>query len=108
MAWSKVGLLDEYDRNARLKPALLAILPASLLITSLGSGFTTAAGLLAGSLTAVGFTYVLAEFGRDWGKQKEPYLFALWGGKPTVAKLRHLNKSINPTRLSAITTLRAA
>jgi hypothetical protein len=99
MAWPKVGLLDEYDRNARLKPALLAILPASLLITAVGAGFSTAAGLLAGPLTAVGFTFVLAEIGRDWGKRKQADLFTLWGGMPTTVKLRHASKAINPHTL---------
>jgi hypothetical protein len=99
MPWQKSGLLDEYDRNARLKPALLTILPASLLITALGSGYSTAIGVLMGPMTAVGFTYVLAEIGREWGKLKQPRLFALWGGKPTTVKLRHANSTINPLTL---------
>jgi hypothetical protein len=98
-AQTSKGILDEYDRNARLKPALLAILPASLTIAGLGTGFSAAAGVLSGSLTAIGFTYVLAQFARDWGKRKEPYLFSLWDGKPTTAKLRHRNSTVNPHTL---------
>jgi hypothetical protein len=93
------GILDEYDRNARLKPALLVILPASLTIAGLGAGFSVAGGVLSGSLTAIGFTYVLAQFARDWGKRKEPQLFSAWDGKPTTAKLRHRNPSVNPHTL---------
>src|SRR6266852_6401889 len=89
------GPLDEYDRNARLKPALLAMLPASLLVITLGAAYSTAVGVVAGPLTAIGFTYVLAQFARDWGKQKQPQLFALWGGQPTTAKLRHRNSTLN-------------
>jgi hypothetical protein len=93
---SKGGILDEYDRNARLKPALLTVLPASLLIAAQGLEFSKVTGLLAGPITAVGFTYVLAQFARDWGKRKQPHLFALWSGLPTTAKLRHRNTTLNP------------
>jgi hypothetical protein len=93
------GILDEYDRNARLKPALMVILPASLTIAGLGAGFSAAGGVLSGSLTAIGFTYVLAQLARDWGKRKEPQLFSAWDGKPTTAKLRHRNPAANPHTL---------
>jgi hypothetical protein len=92
---SNSGILDDYDRNARLKPALLVILPASLTIAGLGAGFSAAGGVLSGALTAIGFTYVLAQFARDWGRRKEPLLYSLWGGKPTTAKLRHRNPAVN-------------
>ncbi len=90
------GILDEHDRNARLKPALLAILPASLLITGQGVGFSAAMGVLVGSLSAIGFTWVLAQFARDWGLRKQPRLFTVWDGKPTIALLRHRNAVLNP------------
>jgi hypothetical protein len=44
--------------------------------------------------------FVLAEFGSDWGKQKQHYLFALWGGKPSTAKLRHRDGTINAHTLA--------
>jgi hypothetical protein len=94
------GLLDEYDRNARLKPSLLCILPASITIASLGAGFSAAEAILSGLATAAGFTYVLAQFSRDYGKRREPYLFHSWGGKPTTAKLRHRDGSVNPHTLA--------
>jgi len=90
------SLIDEYARNARLKPAFLVILPASVLIAALGFKLSVALGILAGPLTAVGFTFLLAEMGRDFGKKKESDLFDLWGGKPSTAKLRHRDASINP------------
>lgn len=86
---------DEYERNARLKPALLAILPLCAAATQFGltvSGFVAA---LAGPLSAIGLTFLLSEIARDYGKRKEPYLYKLWGGKPSVAKLRHSNSSLN-------------
>jgi hypothetical protein len=99
-AQPKKGLLDEYDRNARLKPALLVILPASLTVTALGVNVSAPVGVLTGSLTAIGFTYVLAQFARDRGKRKELSLFALWGGKPTTVRLRHRTNAINPYTLA--------
>src|ERR1700731_553333 len=96
MLRSKGGILDEYDRNARLKPALLTVLPASFLIAAQGLGFSKALGVLAGPISAVGFTYILAQFARDWGKRKQPHLFALWGGPPSTVKLRHRDTTLNP------------
>jgi hypothetical protein len=93
---SKSYTLDEYDRNARLKPALLAVLPIGLLIVGQGLRYSVVVGLFAGPLTAIGFAFVLAEFGRDWGRAKQGYLFSLWGGKPTTAKLRHRDMGLNP------------
>jgi hypothetical protein len=92
----KTGVLDEYDRNARLKPVLLMVLPVSLLIVTLGAAYSTAVSVLAAPLTAMGFAYIMAQFARDWGKQKQPHLFALWGGCPTTAKLRHRDTTLNP------------
>jgi hypothetical protein len=92
----KTGLLDEYDRNSRLKPALLTILPASFLVLTLGTTYSLAVGVLTAPLTALGFTYVLAQLARDWGKRKQMQLFRLWGGKPTTAKLRHSDATLNP------------
>jgi hypothetical protein len=90
------GILDEHDRNARLKPALLTILPASLLVTGQGVGFSAAMGVFVGSLSAIGFTWVLAQFARDWGLRKQSCLYTLWDGKPTIALLRHRNVVLNP------------
>ncbi len=90
---------DEYERNARLKPALICIIPVSLTVASLGTQYSVAMGAVSGPLTAIGFTYVLSELGRDWGKKKQKHLFDLWGGKPTTVKLRLRDSSINPITL---------
>jgi hypothetical protein len=96
------ALSDEYERKARLTPALLSILPASFLVASLGAQYSVAAGIVTGPLTAIGFTYVLAQVGRDWGKKKQPYLFTLWGGKPTIVKFRHRDGTMNPLTLQRV------
>ena len=86
--------------TARLKPALLVILPMSGAVGAIGLNFSVAMGAVAGPLSAVGFTLLLAQFGRDFGSKKQPYLYNLWGGKPTTAKLRHRDGRLNPYTLA--------
>jgi len=69
---------DEYNRRARIYPALLVLLPIIM-------------GIIV--LAWAGTGYFLANFARDRGKQKEPYLFKLWGGKPSTRILRHRSTS---------------
>ena len=92
------SLFDPYDRKARLAPALLCGLPlfvsVVLLIPEVGAIWAAVGGL---ALYCGGATF-LAQVGRDRGKALEPKLYATWGGKPSVAMLRH-----SDTRLSAST-----
>jgi hypothetical protein len=94
----KGGSLDfsnEYARNARLKPALLASLPVGLLALGYGLKSSVLLGALYGPLAAVGFTYLLAHLTRDFGVRKQEELFRCWGAKPSVIKLRHRDISLN-------------
>lgn len=92
---SNFDFLDEYSRNARLKPALLASLPVALIVLGYGLKSSVLLGALFGPLATVGFTYLLAVFTRDLGVRKQVELFRAWGGKPSVAKLRHRDTSLN-------------
>jgi hypothetical protein len=56
----------------------------------LGVALTAALGLL------------LAQLGRDAGRDSEPGLFARWGGKPTTRLLSHEHSTMNPNSLRAI------
>lgn len=85
---------DEYERNARLKPALLAIVPLCVVATQFGFSVSGVVAAFAGPLSAIGLTLLLAEIARDYGKRKEASLYERWGGKPSVAKLRH-SSSLN-------------
>jgi hypothetical protein len=80
---------DPYERQARLWPALLALLPLivllSLIYTAVASVITNVA-MLAGSC---GMLYLLSNIARDRGKSLEPKLNDSWGGKPTTQLLRH-------------------
>ena len=83
------SFFDPYDHKARLGPALLCGLPLFvsivLLIPQLGAVWATIGGLV---LYCGGATF-LAQIGRDRGKALEPSLYETWGGKPSVAMLRH-------------------
>lgn len=89
-------LLDPYDRQARLYPALLAISPVVLVAGCLygahSSPLTTGAAILA----SFGFLFWMANLARDRGKTLEPSLFAEWGGKPSIQLLQHSDSRIDP------------
>jgi hypothetical protein len=79
--------LDEYDREARLVPALLALLP--LVLAAVGLGFEKNAILVTvvGILLAVGLPMIVAKQVANRGRALEESLFAKWGGPPTTLAL---------------------
>lgn len=79
--------LDEYDREARLVPALLAVLPLAL--TAIGLGVQDNAILVSviAALLAVGVPMVVAKQVADRGRAIEATLFAKWGAPPTTLML---------------------
>src|ERR1700733_5702170 len=93
---TNLDFLNEYSRNARLKPALLASLPVAFIALGYGLKSSVLLGALFGPLSAVGLTYLLAHLTRDFGVTKQAELFRTWGGKPSVTKLRHRDVSLNP------------
>jgi hypothetical protein len=87
--------LDEYSRNARLKPAFLVVLPIALTVAVLGFKQSATEGTLFGLASSLGFTFLLSQLVRDRGKAREPWLFDKWGGKPSTAMLRHSDPRLN-------------
>lgn len=86
---------DQYERAARLYPALLALLPLLIVQLStsvLGKPLVTQLATLLG---ACGVTYLLANVSRMLGKTQENKLFQAWGGMPTTQMLRHRNELID-------------
>jgi hypothetical protein len=81
--------LDEYSRNARLKPALLTALPAALTVATWSSGGVTGWSGAWGLFVAAGGTWFLSQLARDRGKRKERELFEGNGGRPTELLLSH-------------------
>lgn len=92
-------ITDEYERQARLVPALIILLPLVLSVAAwipldlehLGS----AGALLAGYAVAA---VPLAQLARGPGRRKQVQLFAAWGGPPTTAWLRHRGSLNSVTR----------
>lgn len=80
---------DKYDREARLAPALMVLLPPILLVLVWFPGLRTPAAGLLTLLVAFGILVLLPQVGRDRGKRIEPKLFDAAGGKPSIALLRH-------------------
>ena len=80
---------DKYDREARLAPALLVLLPPVLLVLVWFPAVRSPAAGLLTLLIAFGILVFLTQVGRDRGKRIEPELFEACGGKPSIALLRH-------------------
>ena len=85
---------DPYERKARLKPALLALLPLIFLCISLFPEIQSIWPTIGGLVFYCGGTMLLVQIGRNRGKALEPSLFQTWGGKPSVAMLRHCDTRI--------------
>lgn len=93
---SKLGaLLDPYERQARLYPGLLCLLPALVMATALyGHQLLDLKGLVA-LVGAAGVAYLLGDIARSQGKAKEKALWTKWGGVPSVQVLRHRDETLD-------------
>ena len=90
---------DEYTRKARLYPVLIVALPLIVLAAALFPDGIPGGKMLSSLFMLCGGSMLFAQVGRDLGKRKEPWLFDLWGGKPTTRMLRHRDAS-NTEQLS--------
>ncbi|GIV04302.1 MAG: hypothetical protein KatS3mg015_3132 [Fimbriimonadales bacterium] len=93
MSVSFLVALDTYTRQARLKPALLVLMPSILALIAYYPEAITSWMVLPGLLGTCGMTMFLSQVSRSLGKKKESLLFDTWGGKPTTLLLRHRNAS---------------
>lgn len=87
---------DPYDRQARLYPALLALLPLFALVTLL---YGPKASALTGVLTiavSCGGLFLMTNLCRELGRRLQEKLYREWGGKPTTQLLRHRDGTIEP------------
>ena len=89
------SILDPYDRIARLGPALLCGLPLLVSLVLLIPGIGAVWAALGGIVLYGGGATFLVQIGRHRGKALEPELFRSWGGKPSVAMLRHTDSRLN-------------
>ena len=86
--WTRL-VLDPYDRRARVGPALWCGVPLFASGLVLIPGLGTVWSLVGGLVVYCGGAMVLVQVGRGRGKVLEPSLFESWGGRPSVAMLRH-------------------
>jgi hypothetical protein len=88
-------LLDPYGRQARLYPALITIFPVVLLIVVWFPALWSTWGALVSLASSFGLILLLSQIARDRGKRLESGLYKTWGGKPSVALLRHSDHRID-------------
>lgn len=91
---------DTYTLKARYYPTMIVIAPLCLLILSLAAGrFDLLKSLAAAVISGLGLGLLMDQTGRDRGRNKQPWLFEQWGGKPTTVYLRHRDSAIKaPTK----------
>ncbi|MYK33311.1 MAG: hypothetical protein F4051_16890 [Boseongicola sp. SB0670_bin_30] len=82
-------VMDRYDRRARLRPALFCGLPLVASLFLLIPQFGVIWGSLGGIMVYCGGSILLIQISRDLGKALEVRLYRSWGGKPSMAMLRH-------------------
>ena len=82
---------DPYDRQARLYPALLALLPVLSLVAVLYTSNISVLTRVVGIAVSCGGLFLLTNICREMGKHLEKKLYREWGGKPSTQLLRHRN-----------------
>ena len=82
---------DSYNFKARLQPVLLILLPIIIMLMLLLPEIESIRAIIVAIAVFCGLTTWFTQLGRDRGKKMEPRLYRLWGGKPSVAMLRHRN-----------------
>jgi len=86
---------DPYDRQARLYPALLCLLPLVALIALLYAPYVSAMTGVVSMAISCGGLFLMTNICREMGKRLEEKLFREWGGKPTTQLLRHRDSAID-------------
>jgi hypothetical protein len=89
-------LLDSYNRQARLYPALITILPVLLLVATWLPALASVGELAISIAAACGVLFLLADYARTKGKALEKRLLKKWGGWPTTAILRFRDDTLSP------------
>ena len=88
---------DRYNLNARLRPALLAILPGLIAIALVFPALYEVGNALLGLLVSCGLLFFLAQHARERGKKlEEAALESRWDEYPSVRFFRHRDQTIDP------------
>jgi len=86
---------DPYDRQARLYPALLCLLPLFAVIALLYAPNVSALTQVVTLAVSCGGLFLMTNICREMGKRLEKRLFREWGGKPSTQILRHCDSLID-------------
>jgi hypothetical protein len=87
---------DRYDRNARLKPALLVLFPLLLLTAVWLREVWTIATALLGVVVFCGLLSLVSRIARQRGRAVQKAIEKKLGGLPTTIALRHRDRTIDP------------
>ncbi len=85
---------NEYERKARLYPALLSLFPMIATLMLLYGPRVSALTNVVTIALSCGGLYLVTNLCRELGKRLEPKLFQEWGGSPTTQLLRHRDRTI--------------
>lgn len=86
---------DPYDRQARLYPALLCLLPLLALVALLYAPNVSALTGVVTLAVSCGGLFLMTNICREMGKRREEELFSEWGGKPTTQLLRYRDGTVD-------------
>jgi hypothetical protein len=81
-------MFDQYSRNARIYPALIAVAPAiaALMILFTWHGISVTSGVASVGLLAI--LYAMSDLARQRGRRFEPKLYQRLNGMPSIRLLR--------------------
>ena len=88
-------LFDTYNRQARLYPALITLLPPLALSATYMRALKDVGELVISLAVACGLLFLIADFARSRGKALEKRLLERWGGWPTTIILRHRDGTLS-------------
>src|SRR5216683_2521057 len=91
----KQAVLDRYERNARTKPALLALLPALMLVAVWFPATWNVLTGLAALVSACGLIFFLGKLARYLGRKVQDQLVEKYGGLHTTIMLRHADRTVS-------------
>jgi len=91
---------DGYIWAARVCPVLIVALPVGLATYAWVPDVFSGSNMAWPVTLFGGVALLLAQLGRDRGRDREPFLFSLWHGKPTTRMLRHRDTTYDSITLT--------
>lgn len=87
---------NPYERNARLYPALISLLPTFVALYCFFEELRDILTTVIGSIFFVAVSYLISKVSRELGKKKQDILIIEWDGMPSTRFLRHSDSTIDP------------